>query len=363
MLQLFCIFAASKRKKTMLKKSTFPVICILLILCLFTSGCKKKNAPVQVAKPKLTEAQQQSAKNIDPIIMRYEQDLFNIDQKNMAAAFAYMYGRYPKNIVAPEAWNNKEMLESIKGFINDPVIKEIYNDTEAKFADMSAFKKEITPALSLYLTHFPNNCVPSFCTLVSGLDFDMPSVFGYDTTIFICLDMYLGKDYKHYAQAGMPKYIAFRCDPKYMATDCFTKVLAYKHLPDKTLVTLLDNMVDAGKRLLFTQTMFPTTAPEDILGYTKDQYKWATSNESAIWHYLIEKNMVYNNTDEVIRRMMDETPFTRDFGNSSPGRIGCYIGFQIVQSYMKNHPGTTLKDLMKMTDSQKFLKESGYKPA
>ena len=72
--------------------------------------------------------------------------------------------------------------------------------------------------------------------------------------------------------------------------------------------------------------------------------------------------MVYNNSEDVIRRMMDETPFTRDFGNDSPGRLGVYIGFQIVQSYMKNHPGTTLKDLMKMTDSQKFLRESGYKP-
>ena len=30
---------------------------------------------------------------------------------------------------------------------------------------------------------------------------------------------------------------------------------------------------------------------------------------------------------------------------------------------MKTHPGTTLKDLMNMTDSQKLLKESGYKPS
>lgn len=310
----------------------------------------------------MTEEQIKTSKNVEINLLRYEQDLFNIDQSNMSAAFAAMYGKYPNNIVAKDAWKNQEMLLSIRDFINDPVIKQIYQDTQTQFADMTAFKNEITPALTLYLTHFPDEKIPDFCTLVSGIDFQMPQVFGYENTIFICLDMYMGKDYKHYSQAGMPKYIAARCDKKYMATDCFSKTLVYKHLPDKTLVTLLDNMVDAGKKMMFTQTMFPTKPEQDILNYTNEQYKWATSHESSIWHTLIEKNKVYDNSEDVIRRMMDETPFTRDFGNDSPGRLGVFIGFQIVKSYMETHPGTTLKDLLLMTDSQKMLKESGYKP-
>ncbi len=336
--------------------------CIILVISVLFTGCKKKDKPVDVTKPKLTEEQVEVSKNVEINILRYEQDLFNIDQGNMKAAFAALYGKYPENLIAKNAWNNNEMLLSIKDFLNDPVIKEIYQDTETMYADMSWFKKEITPAFTLYLTHFPNEKIPDFCTLVSGIDFQMPQVFGYENTIFICLDMYLGKDNKHYGQAGMPKFISARCEKKYMVTDCFSKALVYRHLPDRTLVTLLDNMVDAGKKMLFTQTMFPTTSAQDILGYSKEQYKWATSHESAIWHYLVEKNLVFDNTDNVIRRMMDETPFTRDFGNDSPGRLGVFIGFQIVQSYMKTHPGTTLKDLMAMNDSQKLLKESGYKP-
>ena len=336
--------------------------CIILVISVLFTGCKKKDKPVDVTKPKLTEEQVEVSKNVEINILRYEQDLFNIDQGNMNAAFAALYGKYPENLIAKNAWNNNEMLLSIKDFLNDPVIKEIYQDTEDMYADMSWFKKEITPAFTLYLTHFPNERIPDFCTLVSGIDFQMPQVFGYENTIFICLDMYLGKDNKHYGQAGMPKFISARCEKKYMVTDCFSKALVYRHLPDRTLVTLLDNMVDAGKKMLFTQTMFPTTSAQDILGYSKEQYKWATSHESAIWHYLVEKNLVFDNTDNVIRRMMDETPFTRDFGNDSPGRLGVFIGFQIVQSYMKTHPGTTLKDLMAMNDSQKLLKESGYKP-
>ncbi|MBR4912975.1 MAG: hypothetical protein IKZ54_09080 [Bacteroidales bacterium] len=346
----------------MTNKKITVIFCIILTFCVVLTSCKKKAAQVKVAKPDLTEEQVKTAKNVEINILRYEQDLFNMDTKNMAAGFKTLYGKYPENIIANGAWNNTAMLQSIKGFISDPVIKEIYKDAEAKYRDLSDFENQIIPALTLYLTHFPDERTPGFCTLVSGIDFQMPSVFGYENTIFVCLDMYMGKDYKQYGQAGMPKYIAARCEPKYMATDCFSKALVYRHLPDKTLVTLLDNMVDAGKKMLFTQTMFPNVPAQDILGYSKEQYDWATSHESSVWHYLVEKNLVYDNTENVIRRMIDETPFTRDFGNDSPGRLGYFIGFQIVQSYMKNHPGTTLKELMKMTDSQKFLKDSGYKP-
>lgn len=355
-------FCHSEKIKNRMRRNKLSIICILLVLCIILPGCTKKNKSVEVAKPKLTEEQVKTAKNIDINISRYEQDLFNMDTRNMAAGFKALYGKYPENIIANGAWNNTAMIQSIKGFVSDPVIKEIYKDTEAKYADLSDFENIITPALTLYLTHFPNEKVPDFCTLVSGIDFQMPSVFGYENTIFICLDMYMGKGYKQYAQAGMPKYIAARCEKKYMATDCFSKALVYKHLPDKTLVTLLDNMIYAGKKMLFTQTMFPNVEPQDILGYTKEQYNWAVSHESSVWHYLVEKNLVYDKSEDVARRMVDESPFTRDFGNDSPGRIGVFIGFQIVQSYMKTHPGTTLKDLMKMTDSQKILKESGYKP-
>ena len=355
-------FCHSEKIKNRMRRNKLSIICILLVLCIILPGCTKKNKSVEVAKPKLTEEQVKTAKNIDINISRYEQDLFNMDTRNMAAGFKALYGKYPENIIANGAWNNTAMLQSIKGFVSDPVIKEIYKDTEAKYADLSDFENIITPALTLYLTHFPNEKVPDFCTLVSGIDFQMPSVFGYENTIFICLDMYMGKGYKQYAQAGMPKYIAARCEKKYMATDCFSKALVYKHLPDKTLITLLDNMIYTGKKMLFTQTMFPNVEPQDILGYTKEQYNWAVSHESSVWHYLVEKNLVYDKSEDVARRMVDESPFTRDFGNDSPGRIGVFIGFQIVQSYMKTHPGTTLKDLMKMTDSQKILKESGYKP-
>ena len=84
--------------------------CIILVISVLFTGCKKKDKPVDVTKPKLTEEQVEVSKNVEINILRYEQDLFNIDQGNMKAAFAALYGKYPENLIAKNAWNNNEML-------------------------------------------------------------------------------------------------------------------------------------------------------------------------------------------------------------------------------------------------------------
>ena len=84
-----------------MKRLTTLFIAITLISSIILTGCGKKNKPVEVAKPELTEEQAATAKNIDITLKRYEQDLFNIDQKagdgNAATsdeAVAYYVSRY-----------------------------------------------------------------------------------------------------------------------------------------------------------------------------------------------------------------------------------------------------------------------------
>ena len=49
--------------------------------------------------------------------------------------------------------------------------------------------------------------------------------------------------------------------------------------------------------------------------------------------------------------------------DQSPGNIGTWLGLQIVESYLKAYPKTTLPELLKMPiEEQKFLQASHYKP-
>ncbi len=342
------------------------LMCMVLLaggLLAGTAGCNGCQRQNKVSLPQRTEEQKNEARNVNLKTVRYEQMLFSIDSKNLSESVRKLHGQVPEILIADNCWNNQTMMAGLKAYLSDPVIKEIYNATQKEFPDLDKEKQELDKAFGIYLSHFPDDTLPVVYTMMSGLDFNVPSVWGYGNDLFINLDMYLGKNYANYAKAGMPKYIAQRCERKFIATDCFTKAIAYRHMTDKTPVTALDYMIAEGKKLFLTQTMFPNTSPKDIIGYTDEQWKWITGHEAAAWQYLIQKNKLYSKEDKTIRQLVDETPFTRDFGNQSPGRVGCYFGWKIVQSYMQNHSGTTLLELMQNPEAQNILSESYYKPA
>lgn len=341
-----------------MKKLIFALIALSVVF----SSCQSCQKKERIAKPETTKEQNQKIRDVQVSISRYEQALFSLDTHKIVNGVKNLYGKYPENLIANKCWENPQMMNGLKGYISDPIIKEIYNTSQQKFPDMKSYEKELNEAFKIYLTHFPDETVPQIYTLVPGLDYQTPSVFGFEDNLFICLDMYLGSDFKYYAASGMPKFISRRCTPNRISLDCFWKGVVYKHLPEKTLLTLLDNMVYEGKRLYFTHIMFPNTSEQDILGYTEEQYKWAQKYQGQVWQYFIEKKMLYSKDDDIIRRMVEETPFTRDFGNNSPGRLGSYIGLQIVKGYMKNHNDITLKELMDHVKAQDILNQSGYKP-
>lgn len=334
------------------------VLCLSLLGLCFS--CHKKET---VPTPELTKEQKEEIRNVEVPILRYEKALDSLDLKNLPSEIEKLYGRFPENLIAKDSWKNPQMIQGLKGYLQDPVIKELFKDCRKEYQDMSDIQNALTDAFKIYLKHFPNDSIPRLFTLIPGLDFSTPSVFGYDNDIFICLDMYLGSNYKYYAQANMPRYIAARCERKYIPTDVFSKCICYRHLPEKTLLTLLDNMIDEGKKLYFTQIMFPDTKEEDIIGYSPEKFEWAKKYQGQVWQFFIEKQLLYSKEENVKRRMIDEAPFTRDFGNSSPGRIGTFIGWQIVKSYMANNKDVTLESLMQNTHAQEILNKSLYKPS
>jgi hypothetical protein len=59
---------------------------------------------------------------------------------------------------------------------------------------------------------------------------------------------------------------------------------------------------------------------------------------------------------------MNDAPFTAPVSQESPGRLGTWLGWQIVESYMNKNPKVSLSDLMKDSNYQKMLEESGYRP-
>lgn len=338
---------------------------IILISCIIVIGVgitllltnKKEETTIEIPSKEVKTKEQE----IDLKILRYEEDVFNIDKNNVEKELLRLSKIYPFFIPA-EQIQNPEAVRAFVGYLNDPIIQEIYKEVKTTFPDLDLFKQQFTQAYSRYLVLFPNDSVPTVITSVPGIQIQAPSVFQVDNHLHIHLDLYLGADNNLYKQCGFPLYISERMDKKFLLVDCFKKAIVYKHLPEKTLITLLDNIIYEGKKLYFTQVMLPDEPVENIIGYNAEKFQWAEQNYGKVWAYIVENNLLYSKEENVLRQYIEEAPFTNPFGNQSPGRFGQFLGWKIISAYMKNNPDITLEDLLKNADSHAILNNSKFKP-
>ena len=100
------------------------------------------------------------------------------------------------------------------------------------------------------------------------------------------------------------------------------------------------------------------------IGYTRDQNKWVNENEVFIWQYMIEKQILFSTKTTLDYRFLMPAPFSKfylEIDNDSPGRIGQWIGWQIVKSYKDEFPDSKLQEILSMP-SQDLFNKSKYKP-
>lgn len=344
-------------KKTILISALVLVIIAVVVGLMFYLQNRSQKSTVN--KAELSSIK----KGIHIEIIRYETDLFSLDVNNLAPGLEKLSKKYPDVFIPEGVWRNPQMIKQLQEFLQDPIIRDIYKNVMTVYPNLDDITIEIEDALSYYKYYFPNATIPVFYSLIPGIDFLSPSVYAIEDTLFINLDMYLGPKNKYYNNSGMPLFISERCDKKYIAIDCFKKALVYKHLPKQTPISLLDNMIYEGKKLYFTECLFPNKTDDNIIGYSNEKLTWAEENQAEVWNYIIEKNLLFSKEEKNITNYIGEMPFTKPFSNKSPGRMGTYIGWQIIRGYMEAHPNISIEQLMQNTDSKSILNNSGYKPS
>ena len=122
-------------------------------------------------------------------------------------------------------------------------------------------------------------------------------------------------------------------------------------------------MVYYGKILYLKDKLLPLEPDSVKIGFTGGELEWARANEGQIWRYFIERELLYDTDRELAPRFLDPAPFSKfrlELDSESPGRIGRYMGWQIVHSYM-DKSGASLSELLAMPGEELF-RESNYKP-
>jgi hypothetical protein len=178
----------------------------------------------------------------------------------------------------------------------------------------------------------------------------------------ISLDKYLGVGYKYYQMLRTPAYIERNMHPAKIPSDVMLAYamteFEYKPLTDH----LLSQMLYYGKIHLFLDAMMPEEPDSLKWGYTQKQLDWCIKNEQKMWLVLVDEKALFSSSYKEINRYINPGPFTPAFPKYSPGGVGQWIGYRIVESYLKKNPQVTLQTLMDENDYQKILNLSKYKP-
>lgn len=243
--------------------------------------------------------------------------------------------------------------------INDTMQNALLTEVQDKFSDFSTSKQELK-GLFQHLKYYDKTyTTPRVITLTNDVAYRDKTIVN-DSLVLIALDNYLGAEHEFYQ--NIPMYITANMQKSQIVPDV-ANGYAKKYMFQTNRKTLLDEMIYFGKLLYFKDLMIPFKSDAEKIGYTEAQYKWAEANESPIWSYFIEKELLYNTDPKLPNRFIADAPFSKfylELDNESPGRLGQYLGWQIVKAYAE----TTGEDLMKImqTEPEIIFRKSKFKP-
>ncbi|WP_439555309.1 gliding motility protein [Dyadobacter sp.] len=124
--------------------------------------------------------------------------------------------------------------------------------------------------------------------------------------------------------------------------------------------TLLADMIGYGKGYEFVRYMMPGTPQSLIIGYSEVNLKKTYNSQQDIWAYFIASKLLYEKNVLQKRKFIEERPFTTEIGQKVPGAIARWIGWRIVNLFMKENREVSIVELMEIDNASRILQESGY---
>lgn len=254
----------------------------------------------------------------------------------------------------PEGNDDSVWLEKMQ----NPLWRELYTEVQKKYSNFEPVREELETLFKHIKYNFPKTKTPKVITVISEMDYNNKVIYT-DSLLIISLELYLGKEHKFYQ---FPSYLKQNFEQKQIMPDVVSSFSENRIAP-VTDNNLLSQMIYFGKQLYLKDLLLPDYSDADKMGYTLEQIKWCEENESYMWRYFLEKEMLYSVDSKLGNRFIDPAPFSKfylEIDNESPGRVGAWLGLQIVRSFVKNND-VPLEDLLKM-NAKEIFEKSKYKP-
>lgn len=293
-------------------------------------------------------------------VERLDKTLFSLQSKEEIRSFLDKHPVYTSQFLKADNYPHDSILvNEIDRLIHDPHIDTVYRETQQVFGDLSKLKEEFTRAFQYLKYYYPDFSPPTIYTVFSGLGTIGPDLMVSDSAIMISLEFFLGEDATYRPQVY--DYILKRYQPEYILPTCIMLYSSKYNVVDEKDQTLLADMIFYGKSYYFTEKMLPCVPDSIIAGYTDAQASLLENNTHVIWTHFIDGKLLYETSRFIKSHYVDERPSVIEISNQIPGRVGRWLGWQIVEEYAEK-TDTPLPELMKQQDIQEIFRQSKYKP-
>ncbi|WP_114781995.1 gliding motility lipoprotein GldB [Botryobacter ruber] len=322
---------------------------LILVTLLFVFGCQKKGCeiPEEAAKIPVT---------VD--IERLEKEFYQSNTKEDIARFLQEHPLFAEKFFDRSRMPSDSVLvNSLYGLATNAELRKLNQEAQQKFGDMEQEKQQLENAFKVIKYHYPEFNPPRVQTFVSGFAQDFVVS---DSLLVFGLDYFIGEGASY--RPDVYDYILKRYERHNMVPAAILLLSNRFNKADFLERNLLAEMINAGKAYYFVKSVMPCTPDSAIIGYTKEQTADVFYNEGRIWAHFIEKGLLYEKSPFLVNKYIGERPNTPEVDAKAPGRIGTWVGWQIVRKYMERNPEVSLPELMAETDYQKILNESKYKP-
>ncbi|MDH8701432.1 hypothetical protein M2138_000774 [Dysgonomonadaceae bacterium PH5-43] len=297
-------------------------------------------------------------------INRFDRDLYNYlinpeAYPDFTTDYETFLKEYGENVLRIGDPNSDKFISNLRACFSDSSLMSIYKDELVKFENIDSINKELSIGLTKLFELFPNFKQPKVYMHISGL---RHNVIVTDDILSISADKYMGADYPFY-QNYFPAYQRQLMSPDRIVPDYLLGFLM-ANLPitiDNNDV-LLDNMIYEGKLRYILSVLLPERNTWEYVAYDEEQYNWCMSNESEIWKSILENQHLYTTNYKITQQYLKTAPYTLPLHSESPGRVGVWVGFRIVEAYMKHNPKISMIDFVRNEDYKEILKQSKYKP-
>lgn len=239
---------------------------------------------------------------------------------------------------------------------SDPSIDTLYEETLAAFPDLDWLAADLGEAMVKLQFIFPEMKTPRIETGITGLFTDL---YISDSVVIIGLDYFIGPT-ATYKPLDIPGYILTRYTRHHL-TSTITKFLIGASIESSRSETMLSEMIDFGKTFYIQSRVLPCTPDSILMGYSSREMQLVKENEAIIWANFVENQLLYETNHFMKRKFLAERPNVHEISAECPGRIGTWVGWQIVEGYMKNNT-VSFQELFEERDYEKIFRLSGYKP-